>query len=226
MLTDTYYVINLKKLSNFGHPANFCLAQDYHSWILGQISALQRLAAFLQYKVAHVRVVTMSHMVSKVAFRLMGEKVRNPPSDIFNVLCTPESNSSSPQSNGTAPGSTPRRTHIHNDSFNRLFGSPGATPPRKSSFNKHDVTGRNPVTGNGVTSWDQRRCPTTPRVRTERNPVTGETYTVVSPATTPTKLVQNGFSHQNGHSTEHNGHEGMAAEIKNVSEKPVTNGQA
>ncbi|KAJ8962764.1 hypothetical protein NQ318_001163 [Aromia moschata] len=59
-----------------------------------------------------------------------------------------------------------------------------------------NVTNRNPVTGNGVTSWDCRSSSrnNTPRIHTERNPVTGETYTIVSPATTPTnKPVQNGF---------------------------------
>lgn len=35
----------------------------------------------------------------------------------------------------------------------------------------------------------------------ERNPVTGETYTIISPATTPTKPVQNGFAKMNGTST-------------------------
>jgi len=153
------------------------------------------------------------------------KRVRNPPSDIFNVMCTPESNNSSPQSNGNGTSNTPRRSHIHNDSFSRLFGSPGATPPRKASFNKHaDVKGRNPVTGNGVTSWDQHRSGNSPRVHTERNPVTGEVYTIVSPATTPTKLVQNGFAHQNGISTPQ--HNGIAAEIKASAVKPLTNGQA
>ncbi|KAF5304817.1 hypothetical protein FQR65_LT07834 [Abscondita terminalis] len=143
-------------------------------------------------------------------------RVRNPPSDIFNVLSSPTSSPTSPQSNGS---STPRRSHIHNDSFSRLFGSPGATTPRKLSFHKHDVTVRNPVTGNGVTSWDQHRNSNSPRVKTERNPVTGEVYTLTSPASTPTKLVQNGF-----HSIK-NGHDGIANEIKHV-DKPLTNGQA
>ncbi|KAF5304723.1 hypothetical protein FQA39_LY09500 [Lamprigera yunnana] len=144
-------------------------------------------------------------------------RVRNPPSDIFNVLSSPESTPTSPQSNGS---STPRRSLNHNNSFSRLFGSPGATTPRKlSSLSKHDVTVRNPVTGNGVTSWDQHRSSLSPRVRTERNPVTGEVYTVVSPASTPTKLIQNGFP------SIKNGHEGIANEIKKV-DKPLTNGQA
>ncbi|XP_018322911.1 microtubule-associated protein Jupiter-like [Agrilus planipennis] len=124
------------------------------------------------------------------------KRVRNPSSDIFNVLCSPSSGNSTPQRNGTH---TPRRTHIHNDSFNRLFGTPeqGSSTPRRASFNKHDVTNRNPVTGDGVTSWDQKKI--SPKMRTERNPVTGEYYTIVSPATTPTKPMQNGFSQQNGH---------------------------
>ncbi|KAK5647398.1 hypothetical protein RI129_002290 [Pyrocoelia pectoralis] len=149
------------------------------------------------------------------------KRVRNPPSDIFTVLSSPES---SPQSNGT---STPRRSHIHNDSFSRLFGNSGATTPRKLSLNKHDVTVRNPVTGNGVTSWDQHRSSLSPKIKTERNPVTGEVYTIVSPATTPTKLVQNGFGHQNGFSSPlKNGHEGITNEIKAPANKPLTNGQA
>ncbi|KAK4885773.1 hypothetical protein RN001_002044 [Aquatica leii] len=142
------------------------------------------------------------------------KRVRNPPSDIFNVLSSPESSPVSPQSNGT---STPRRSH--NDSFSRLFGSSGSSTPRRSSLQKHDVTVRNPVTGNGVTSWDQHRNSNSPRVKTERNPVTGEVYNVVSPASTPTKLVQNGFP------SIRNGHDGIAKEIKHV-DKPLTNGQA
>lgn len=35
----------------------------------------------------------------------------------------------------------------------------------------------------------------------ERNPVTGEVYTIISPATTPVKPVVNGFAHQNGNVT-------------------------
>lgn len=35
---------------------------------------------------------------------------------------------------------------------------------------------------------------------TERNPVTGEEYTIVSPAVTPTKSPQNGFAYINGNS--------------------------
>lgn len=61
-------------------------------------------------------------------------RVRNPPSDIFNVLCTPTKNETSVNSN-----TTPRRSRSSNDSFNRLFGSPTTTtpPPRKSSLTKH-----------------------------------------------------------------------------------------
>lgn len=50
----------------------------------------------------------------------------------------------------------------------------------------------------------------------ERNPVTGEYYTIVSPATTPTKPVQNNnsFSQLNGNSTP----------IQNGNHEPMTNG--
>ncbi|KAG5861575.1 hypothetical protein JTB14_027016, partial [Gonioctena quinquepunctata] len=79
------------------------------------------------------------------------------------------------------------------------------------------VTNRNCVTGNGVTSYD---LPTSrnssPRVHTERNPVTGKTYTITSPATTPTKPVQNGFAHTNGTTTP----------VQNGNATPELNGNA
>ncbi|KAJ8926118.1 hypothetical protein NQ315_009975 [Exocentrus adspersus] len=127
-------------------------------------------------------------------------RVRNPSSDILNVICSPPSVE---KSNGHSY--TPRRSSQHVDSFNRLFGTPDAKKivPRRASLTNQDVTNRNPVTGNGVTSWDYRPNTrnSTPRIRTERNPVTGETYTIISPATTPTKPVQNGFAKMNGTST-------------------------
>lgn len=129
------------------------------------------------------------------------KRVRNPPSDIFNVM-----SSSAP---GSPQNGTPHRSR-NNDSFNRLFGSPDASTPRRASLTKHESSPRNPVTGDGVVSWDSRPSSrNTPRP--QRNPVTGEVY-VVSPATTPTKTVSNGFQNglQNGH-----GHEA-----------PIMNGKA
>ncbi|KAK9873768.1 hypothetical protein WA026_002126 [Henosepilachna vigintioctopunctata] len=126
--------------------------------------------------------------------------VRNPSSEIFQVLCTPPT----PKLNGSSSGSTsPRRGSQHTDSFSRLFGQTNTkTPPRRASLTKQDVKNRNPVTGNGVDTWDStpnRRS--TPRVHKERNPVTGEEYSIVSPAVSPTKSPQNGFAHFNGTST-------------------------
>ncbi|KAJ8949497.1 hypothetical protein NQ314_008188 [Rhamnusium bicolor] len=48
----------------------------------------------------------------------------------------------------------------------------------------------------------------------QRNPVTGETYTIISPATTPTKPIQNGFIPTNGTSTP----------LQNGNPSPQTNG--
>ncbi|XP_044264415.1 microtubule-associated protein Jupiter-like [Tribolium madens] len=126
------------------------------------------------------------------------KRVRNPSSEIFNVLCTPPSNGNSPASK-----LTPRRSS-HSDSFTRLFGTPEPkkVTPRRASLTKQDVINRNPVTGDGVASWDQKPANrNTPKVHNERNPVTGEVYTIVTPATTPTKPVENGFAHVNGTST-------------------------
>jgi hypothetical protein len=50
----------------------------------------------------------------------------------------------------------------------------------------------------------------------ERNPVTGEVYSIVSPASTPTKSVENGFAHVNGTSTP----------MANGNPEPVVNGNA
>nr|XP_023018176.1 uncharacterized protein LOC111507146 [Leptinotarsa decemlineata] len=110
-------------------------------------------------------------------------------------MCTPPS---AGKSNGHY---TPRRSSQHVDSFNRLFGSADMkrSLPRRASLTNQDVTNRNPVTGNGVKSYDSK--PTSPRIHTERNPVTGESYTIISPASTPTKPMQNGFAHTNGTST-------------------------
>ncbi|KAJ8978602.1 hypothetical protein NQ317_006890 [Molorchus minor] len=116
-------------------------------------------------------------------------RVCNPSSEIFNVIRSP----SSEKANGHY---TPRRASQHVDSFNRLFGNTEIkkTPPRRASLTNQDVTNRNPVTGNGVTSYDCKTNRNSPRIHIERNPVTGETYTIVSPVTTPTKPVQNGFT--------------------------------
>ncbi|XP_044744678.1 microtubule-associated protein Jupiter-like [Coccinella septempunctata] len=127
------------------------------------------------------------------------KRVRNPSSEIFQVLCTPPT----PKQNGSMNGtSSPRRGSRGSDSFTRLFGQENSkTPPRRASLTKQDVKNRNPVTGDGVDTWDStpnRR--NTPRVRKERNPVTGEEYTIISPAVTPTKSPQNGFAYTNGNS--------------------------
>ncbi|CAH0551426.1 unnamed protein product [Brassicogethes aeneus] len=141
------------------------------------------------------------------------KRVCNRSSEIFNVMCSP---TSSPKSNGNV---TPRRSSSHNDSFTRLFGTPEAKKivPRRASLPKQDVNNRNCVTGNGVQSYDSRPASrNTPRVHTERNPVTGETYTIVSPATTPTKPVQNGFAYPNGTSTP----------VQNGKSTPMSNGKS
>lgn len=66
------------------------------------------------------------------------------------MLCTPSPN-------GKSSNHSPRR-NSHSDSFTRLFGSSDSkrTTPRRASLTKHDVTNRNPVTGDGVNSWDQK----------------------------------------------------------------------
>jgi hypothetical protein len=171
------------------------------------------------------------------------KRVRNPSSEIFNVMCTPPSVKNS---------SGPRRSS-HSDSFTRLFGTPeNKVTPRRASLTKQgkerkkcesflssrivlnrsilwkifvkwfesivtDVTNRNPVTGDGVASWDQKPLNrTSPRIHNERNPVTGEVYSIVSPASTPTKSVENGFAHVNGTSTP----------MANGNPEPVVNGNA
>ncbi|XP_017776870.1 PREDICTED: uncharacterized protein LOC108562884 isoform X2 [Nicrophorus vespilloides] len=105
--------------------------------------------------------------------------------------------STPPNNNKSVVDGTPRRrSTTSNDSFNRLFGdSPAqAHTPRRASLTKHDVTNRNPVTGDGVQSWDRRPASrNTPKSHSERNPVTGEVYTIVSPVSTPTKALTNGF---------------------------------
>lgn len=123
------------------------------------------------------------------------KRVRNPSSEIFNVLCSPPSIESRGKSNGLT---SPRRSFQNNDSFNRLFGSPdkSKTPPRRASLTNQDVKNRNPVTGNGVDSFDSKQSNRN-KVYKERNPVTGEEYVIVSPAVTPTKPLQNGFAHMN-----------------------------
>lgn len=54
----------------------------------------------------------------------------------------------------------------------------------------------------------------------ERNPVTGEYYTIVSPATTPTKPAKNSFALQNGNTPVPNGN------IQPIPNGNLTNGQA
>ncbi|KAK9732361.1 hypothetical protein QE152_g12867 [Popillia japonica] len=143
------------------------------------------------------------------------KRVRNPPSDIFNVMCTP------PSSNGLNGSFTPRRSHdnSHDNSFKRLFGTPDMTPIRKSSLTKTDSANRNPVTGDGVVSWDCRPEKRSSRIYTERNPVTGEFYTIVSPSSTPTKIITNGVTLHNGNST-------PIAPIKKEVQAVITNGNA
>ncbi|XP_065168247.1 uncharacterized protein [Atheta coriaria] len=140
------------------------------------------------------------------------KRVRNPPTEIHSVLATPPS--SGKQTNGRTVvdgASTPRRRG--SDSFNRLFGESGiqVATPRRASLTKHDVKNRNPVTGNGVQTWENK-ANRSPKVHSERNPVTGEVYQIISPATTPTKPMTNDFPKMNGN-----------AELP---AGPVTNGQA
>lgn len=54
-------------------------------------------------------------------------------------------------------------------------------PPRRGSLTNHDITHRNPVTGNGVSSWDAMKPQN--KVFKERNPVTGDTYLISRQAT-------------------------------------------
>ncbi|CAG9854061.1 unnamed protein product [Phyllotreta striolata] len=133
------------------------------------------------------------------------KRVRNPSSEIFQVLRSPTE--SSPKLNGHC---SPRRGSRNSDSFTKLFGTPdGKRPqPRRGSLTKQDVNNRNPVTGNGVMSWDCK-VTKTPKIYTERNPVTGETYTIV---TTPTKPITNGFSN------------GTSTPIQNGNATPLLNG--
>ncbi|KAI4466630.1 hypothetical protein MML48_2g00006960 [Holotrichia oblita] len=78
---------------------------------------------------------------------------------------------------------------------------------------------RNPVTGDGVVSWDCRPEKRSSRIYTERNPVTGEFYTIVSPSSTPTKIITNGVTLHNGNST-------PIAPIKKEVQAVITNGNA
>ncbi|KAI4466617.1 hypothetical protein MML48_2g00007949 [Holotrichia oblita] len=93
------------------------------------------------------------------------------------------------------------------------------TPIRKSSLTKTDSANRNPVTGDGVVSWDCRPEKRSSRIYTERNPVTGEFYTIVSPSSTPTKIITNGVTLHNGNST-------PIAPIKKEVQAVITNGNA
>lgn len=138
------------------------------------------------------------------------KRVRNPSSEIFKVMCSPTD--SSPKLNGHHQN-TPRKSLHNNDSFTKLFGSPDAKKPnpRRGSLTKQDVTNRNPVTGNGVMSWDCK-VTKTPKIYNERNPVTGENYTIISPASTPTKPLSNGFTN------------GTSTPMQNGNATPLTNG--
>lgn len=62
-------------------------------------------------------------------------RVRNPSSEIFNVLCTPPTPNNGNKTNGHH---TPRRSSQHNDSFTRLFGTPEKKKitPRRGSLTK------------------------------------------------------------------------------------------
>lgn len=152
------------------------------------------------------------------------KRVCNTHSEIFQVLTTPTKSEPKKLSalSVTPPRSSSRRNSA-TDSFNRLFGdSAKISTPRRQSLTKHDVTNRNPVTGNGVQSWDARPArASTPKIHAERNPVTGESYSIVSPpstptaATTPTKILTNG----GGFPTIPNGNTELPS-------GPITNGQA
>jgi len=150
------------------------------------------------------------------------KRVRNPPTEIVSALTTPKSSAGKSAVDGNV---TPRRrstTMSSNDSFSRLFGeSPEkAHTPRRASLTKHDVTNRNPVTGNGVQSWDSRPgSRNTSRIHTERNPVTGEYYTIISPASTPIKLTNGNGNFANKLAAVTNGNHELPAGL-------TTNGQA
>nr|CAI5830535.1 unnamed protein product [Callosobruchus analis] len=141
-------------------------------------------------------------------------RVRNPSSEILNVICSPTSEKSNGNLNGHHH--TPRRASQHVDSFSRLFGNADnkKPAPRRGSLNNQDVTNRNPVTGSGVTSWDCR-------------PASRNNTPKVHIATTPTKPVQNGFAHQNGFSSPvQNGHSGQSTPMMNGNGNPTMNGNA
>lgn len=103
------------------------------------------------------------------------KRVRNRSSEIFQVLCT----GSDAASRGSR-GFLSKKNSQSTDSFQRLFGAPenARLPPRRASLTNHDITHRNPVTGNGVSSWDSMVAKSKPTVFKERNPVTGETYLI------------------------------------------------
>ncbi|XP_050297129.1 uncharacterized protein LOC126736681 isoform X2 [Anthonomus grandis grandis] len=113
--------------------------------------------------------------------------VRNRSSEIFQVLCSPTENGLKSR------GFMSKRASQSNDSFQKLFGNAEnhRVPPRRGSLTNHDVTHRNPVTGNGVSSWDAKPVKTKTKVYKERNPVTGETYLIACPTENPTKLDGN-----------------------------------
>ncbi|KAL1502228.1 hypothetical protein ABEB36_007401 [Hypothenemus hampei] len=116
------------------------------------------------------------------------KRVRNRSSEIFQVLCSPTESSSMKQR-----GFMKRSASQSSDSFQKLFGAPvnNRIPPRRGSLTNHDVTHRNPVTGNGVSSWDAKPTKPKTKVYKERNPVTGETYLIPCPTNSPTKLDGN-----------------------------------
>ncbi|XP_044737956.1 microtubule-associated protein Jupiter-like [Chrysoperla carnea] len=108
------------------------------------------------------------------------KRVRNPPSDIFGGTSSPMPSSPSSQTsygNNITPLRDQRMNHHRlSDSFTRLFGAPDtpSAPAQPAKVERRSSLGRNPVTGDGVQSWDSPKTSraTTPRIL--RNPVTGE----------------------------------------------------
>ncbi|XP_076268833.1 uncharacterized protein LOC143201581 [Rhynchophorus ferrugineus] len=99
------------------------------------------------------------------------KRIRNPSSEIFKVFCPITDTQAMNQKNGAS-----RKACQHRDSFERLFGSPDGKKQLKK-----DIINRNPVTGDGVASWDSKIKYKTPKTYKERNPITGETYIITTP---------------------------------------------
>ncbi|XP_030765213.1 microtubule-associated protein Jupiter-like [Sitophilus oryzae] len=102
------------------------------------------------------------------------KRCRNPSSEIFKVF-SPISDIQAKNQKNLAS----RKASQHRDSFERLFGT-----PENKRTSKKDIVNRNPVTGDGVASWDSLKFKT-PKIYKERNPITGETYIISSPASSP-----------------------------------------